>query len=430
MNTNLNSSSKWFTRVGNVAIVMVFAVLGACGGGLSEPVMPPSGLTYEANPAVYIVAQEIATNTPSSSGGAVMSYSVSPDLPAGLILNTTTGVVSGTASSATDAANYTITAINLGGSTTATLSIAVSAPPSGLTYEENPAVYIVAQEIAANTPSSSGGAVMSYSVLPALPAGLSLNATTGLISGTPSTATASQIYTITATNPVGSATVELTLSIDAPMGSPVTINTLTATMDPDSQRVFTASVMGFEDQSVTWSTSPPDSGILLLQGPSSVAYTAPSIGGQVLLTATSVADTSAEATVTIMVNAALTPSEFVFNNYNIGGVSNGPTNPTTFNIAATRHILSIEAYHYFNNGVLPGLLSLRHSDGTVYGPWQTTGAPGQGAVSNAYWKCYPDVDIKPGDYTVIDSDPATWSVNAESGESGFIQVLAHTLPPI
>jgi hypothetical protein len=67
----------------------------------------------------------ITNNMPTSSGGAVVSYSVSPALPAGLTLNTSTGIISGTPTTLTEASNYTITATNTGGSTTASLSIAV-----------------------------------------------------------------------------------------------------------------------------------------------------------------------------------------------------------------------------------------------------------------------------------------------------------------
>jgi len=58
--------------------------------------VPPSGLTYATNPATYVVGVPISSNTPSSGGGAVVSYGVAPPLPAGLNLNTTTGVISGT----------------------------------------------------------------------------------------------------------------------------------------------------------------------------------------------------------------------------------------------------------------------------------------------------------------------------------------------
>ena len=48
------------------------------------------------------------------------------------------------------------------------------------------------------TPTANGGPVVSYSVLPSLPSGLSLDSSTGEISGTPDTVTSSAIYTITA----------------------------------------------------------------------------------------------------------------------------------------------------------------------------------------------------------------------------------------
>ncbi len=86
-------------------------------------------------------------------------------------------------------------------------------PPSGLTYSVNPAVYTVGTPISANRPSSSGGAVISYAVSPDLPAGLSLNTSTGVISGTPSVDAATAIYTVTATNSAGNSTVELTLTV-------------------------------------------------------------------------------------------------------------------------------------------------------------------------------------------------------------------------
>jgi hypothetical protein len=43
-------------------------------------------------------------------------------------------------------------------------------------------------------------------------------------------------------------------------------------------------------------------------------------------------------------------------------------------------------------------------------------------VPNAYWTVYPNVTLPAGTYTVIDSDPATWSHNAESSNRGFVRV--------
>ena len=79
-------------------------------------------------------------------------------------------------------------------------------------------------------------------------------------------------------------------------------------------------------------------------------------------------------------------------------------------------------YHYFNNGKLPGTIALRHDDGTMYGPWQAQGAAGYGNVPNGYWVVRPNIEIKPGRYTVIDSDKPTWSYNAQSKGSGFVEI--------
>ena len=56
------------------------------------------------------------------------------------------------------------------------------------------------------TITSSGGAIASYSISPAAPAGLTFNTATGILSGTPSSTQSATAYTITATNATGSAT--------------------------------------------------------------------------------------------------------------------------------------------------------------------------------------------------------------------------------
>ncbi len=58
--------------------------------------VPPTNLAYSTNPAVYTIGETIAANSPTSSGGAVVTYSVSPTLPAGLTLDPFSGVISGT----------------------------------------------------------------------------------------------------------------------------------------------------------------------------------------------------------------------------------------------------------------------------------------------------------------------------------------------
>ncbi|MEI7836630.1 MAG: dockerin type I repeat-containing protein [Planctomycetota bacterium] len=126
------------------------------------------------------------------------------------------------------------------------------------------------------------------------------------------------------------------------------------------------------------------------------------------------------------VSAVLPPAEpkVLFNNWNIEGVSNHPSSATSFILGESVVITYVNTYHW-NDGKgvpAPGTISLQHADGTVYGPWQATGKPGQAGNANALWEVTPNVAVKAGTYTVIDSDTATWSTNAGSSNAGFGEV--------
>jgi hypothetical protein len=62
---------------------------------------------------------------------APITFSVSPDLPAGLTLNTSTGVISGTPTAVQSSLSYTITASSGGSSATSTVSISIAAAGGG-----------------------------------------------------------------------------------------------------------------------------------------------------------------------------------------------------------------------------------------------------------------------------------------------------------
>lgn len=180
-------------------------------------VTPPSGLSYSVFPApVYSTGMAITPNVPAVSG-TVTRYSVSPPLPAGLLLDTVTGVISGTPTAPAAPENYTITASNAaGGSTSAVLNITVLLKPVNLSYSANPGSYRAGTAITPNAPSIQGSTPLTYSVDPALPPGLTLNPGTGIISGTPSAQTASAYYTVTASNSAGSTICILSLAVASP----------------------------------------------------------------------------------------------------------------------------------------------------------------------------------------------------------------------
>ena len=228
----------------------------------------PTALSYAARTSSYIINTPITANVPSSGGGAVVSYGVSPALPVGLNFSTATGIIGGTPTAMTSSAVYTVTATNSGGSATATVVIEVTAKPTsalaapaGLTYSPGNAIYAVGLPIGPNVPSSTGGAptsfvnssgkqIPAYSISPSLPMGLSLSAApppnsigidgTGIISGIPQAVSAPVLYTVTASNASGSTSTSFTLSVnttttlsglsyDAPApvyldGRPITLN--------------------------------------------------------------------------------------------------------------------------------------------------------------------------------------------------------------
>lgn len=90
-------------------------------------------ISYPVTTLNLVAGSAMAVDSPTVLTGTATSFSVSPALPSGLTLSTTTGVVRGTpaANVAVATATYTVTANGVGGSsTTAALSITVLAPPS------------------------------------------------------------------------------------------------------------------------------------------------------------------------------------------------------------------------------------------------------------------------------------------------------------
>ena len=107
--------------------VVQIACGGGGGGGNSNGSTALTALAYSANPAVYTKDVAISANTPTVTGGAATSFVVSPALPAGLRMDATSGVISGTPTTVSAAAEYIVTATITGESKTASVNITVNA---------------------------------------------------------------------------------------------------------------------------------------------------------------------------------------------------------------------------------------------------------------------------------------------------------------
>jgi uncharacterized repeat protein (TIGR01451 family) len=190
--------------------------LASCGGSSGGASTQPPVVSYATTTAVYTKGTAITPDTPINSGGAPTSYSITPVLPAGLSLNSTTGALSGTPTVVAAQAVYTVTASNTGGNASIGLRITVNDVfPSGLTYTVNPAVYAVAASISPNVPSwsSVGGTPTSFSAVGGLPFGLSIDPATGIITGSPTAQLPQANYTVTASNSGGSTNATLTITV-------------------------------------------------------------------------------------------------------------------------------------------------------------------------------------------------------------------------
>jgi hypothetical protein len=180
--------------------------------------IPPTSLNYSSPSNIFTVGTTIVNNIPTNSGGVIASYSIYPNLPAGLSMSATTGIISGTPTEGTVQTDYVITGTNTGGTATSTVSIYVQGPPYNMGYSRAQAVLVQNEPaflmaLPMSYPAATSFALNSNS--PALPTGLTLNTVTGDITGTPTAISASTVYTIDVTNAFGTASGTVEIQVQA-----------------------------------------------------------------------------------------------------------------------------------------------------------------------------------------------------------------------
>lgn len=201
-------------------------------------VNPPTALSYGANTFQFTIGTAISTLTPSVTGGL---GTFSGTVPAGLQLDPSTGNITGTPSKVIANTQYTITVTNSAGSVAVNPSIQVlDMIPSALSYGSTSFVFADSQTITPILPVNQGGTDLQYSAVNVstgavgLASGLSLDSTSGKISGFPAVIAPTN-YKITAQNSLGSTSVTIQITV---LGIPFSV----VALPPSSANSFTVAL--------------------------------------------------------------------------------------------------------------------------------------------------------------------------------------------
>ncbi|MGB1355305.1 MAG: putative Ig domain-containing protein, partial [Poseidonia sp.] len=213
-----NNGTIWGVPLVNMTTTEYTVWANNTGGSISTTINitvlePIVVLDYNPENLTLIRGVQMATLSPSVSGGNVSEWAISPVLPAGL--NFSGGVISGTPTVNMTTMMFTVYANTSGGSTYHTLNITILEPSGNLSYSPENITLTRGVAMSDLHPTYNGGSIENWSIHPALPAGL--NFSNGVISGTPTVNMTTSMFTVYANNSGGSAAATVNITILEPV---------------------------------------------------------------------------------------------------------------------------------------------------------------------------------------------------------------------
>jgi hypothetical protein len=196
------------------------ALLSACGGDehRTSVIQSAASISYMQD-AGLVVGAPTPPLRPNITGRVTGDFTISPPLPPGLTIDPSQGDIYGIPAAPAPTTSYRVSAASSEGLVTTTVRFTVRAVTPKIAF--SPSAWTLTQNapLPGNiAPSNRGGVVVTWSIDPALPAGLSFDAASGTISGTPTAASPQTSYLVTATNSGGTSSADLTITVQAASG--------------------------------------------------------------------------------------------------------------------------------------------------------------------------------------------------------------------
>jgi hypothetical protein len=252
-----------------------------------------------------------AYSVPLAATGGTAPYTwavTNGTLPAGLTLAASTGVISGTPSAAVTALSLTFAVTDSSSpaqTQSATLSLTIAkAPPALAITTTSLSNGVVGKAYSVRLAATGGTVPYSWTVTKGtLPAGLTLAASTGVISGTPSAAVTALSLTFAVTDSSSPAQIQFA-TLRLTIAFMVTVSPARAAIVVN--QALSISAITSDGTAVVWSLSGSGCsgaacGTLSGQSGAALTYTAPAAVGHYNLTATSVENTTKSASLTVAV---------------------------------------------------------------------------------------------------------------------------------